>query len=134
MRAAAWGPPAGACWAYSGRTGNGNANQTNAAYANYINAPQEMQVYFGGQLVATNTWGGTPSGGGDAPSWIFNTFIIEATSSTEVLSFESIYLGGNVTYGDEVTDVSLIPEPPGALVLLTGVSLLAGARRRRIRI
>ena len=88
---------------------------------------QVLDVSLGGVQVATDTYNGT-----DAPYWTTNSFLIEATSTSEVLSFASqVVAGSEPSYGNEISDVSLIPEPASfaALVIgLTGVTLL---RRKR---
>jgi hypothetical protein len=86
-------------------------------------------VYFGGDLVATNT--GTGSG-----NWTSNTYIVTATADSETLTFEGVEVGGtNLSYGNEIADVSLsaAPEPATWAVFLIGFGglgfMVRGLRR-----
>jgi hypothetical protein len=98
-------------FAYGGRAGGG---------------PQALQVYFGGNLLTTDTSDGVHA------SWNLNTFQVTATSSTEVLDFQALDVGGNPSYGNEITDVSLtVPEPASWALMIGGVALMGAALRRR---
>ena len=105
-------------WAYGDRPGSGS---------------QEMQVYFGpsgtllpADLVTTDvdTYAGTNS----TLVWIPNSFVVTATSTTEVLSFNGVAFPGegSPSYGNEIDAVSLMaaPEPSTLLLLASGLGLL----------
>lgn len=103
-------------WAYGDRPGSG---------------PQELQVYFGGNLVTTD-YDLTASNG--SLVWFPQTFIVTATSTSEVLSFAAVNVGGLVSYGNEIDGVSMyaVPEPGTLLLVLPGLfGLLAYGWRRR---
>lgn len=95
--------------------------------------PQEMQVYFGGSLVTTD-YDLSPQDNNSALVWFPNFFIVTATSTSEVLSFDGVTgLGGLPSYGNEVDAVSLVatPEPSTLLLFATGLGLLGCAWRRQ---
>ncbi len=89
---------------------------------------QILDVSFGGTLVTVDTYNGT-----DAPFWATNSFLVLATATTEVLSFASQPVQGSLpSYGNEISDVSLIPEPASFAVLILGLTGLGVARRKRV--
>jgi hypothetical protein len=64
--------------------------------------------------------------------WSLNTFVVTATSSSEVLSFDGqnfpgVDNNGGPSYGNEVDAVSLVatPEPTSLVLLGSGLGLLA---------
>ena len=98
-------------WDYGGRSGGG---------------AQELDVDFGGKQVATDT--------GSLGAWTHNSVWVTAAASSETLAFVSVNLGGAASYGNEVTNVSLVaPSPlPGAGWLTPALMLIARAARRRV--
>jgi len=103
-------------WAYGDRPGSGD---------------EEMQVYLGSSLVTTdydNLEGSNPS-----LLWSPNSFVVTATATSEVLSFNGIYVDGDPSVGNEVDAVSLdqTPEPSTLLYFATGLGVLGYAWRRR---
>ncbi|WP_158258294.1 PEP-CTERM sorting domain-containing protein [Rhodopila globiformis] len=100
-------------WGYGDRAGSG---------------PQQLNVSFGGNPVASDH--GTGSG-----QWTTNSFIVQATGTSEVLSFAAVDtsgIGGNPSVGNEIADVSLsaIPEPASMALLGAGLAGLSLIRRR----
>jgi hypothetical protein len=99
-------------WYYGGRPGGG---------------PQQLDVSFGGAQVAIDS--------GSYGSWTRNSVEITAISSSEVLQFASVNVGGLPSYGNEVTNVALsVPEPAIWAMMLAGfggLGLASFARRRR---
>ena len=98
---------------YGGRPGGGD---------------QALQVFFGGNLLATDT--------GSFGVWTLNSFLVTPTSTTEVLMFTSLDLGGLPSYGNEITNVALTATPlPAALPLFASgfgvIGLLARRRKRK---
>jgi hypothetical protein len=101
-------------WAYGDRPNSGD---------------EEMQVYFGGNLVGTDY--DHLNGANPTTLWFQNYAIVTATSTSELLSFNGIdYPGytnnGGASYGNELDNVTLIntPEPSTWLLLLSGLGLL----------
>jgi hypothetical protein len=88
---------------------------------------QEMQVLFGGKLVATETDAGTASG------WTSESFDVTATATTEILEFIAVNVGGNASLGNEIADVSLaaVSEPASIALLGAGMIGLIRFRGRR---
>ena len=99
-------------WAYGNR-GHGGA--------------QAVQVSFGGQLLTTDSYDGSSN----PDTWSANDFLVLATSTTETLVFASLDEGGLPSYGNEISDVSLIPEPASIAMLAMGLTGLGVLRRKR---
>jgi hypothetical protein len=90
--------------------------------------PQALDVSFGGVLLTTDTSDGVNA------FWTPNSFRFLATATTETLVFQSLDVGGNQSYGNEITDVSLtnVPEPATWAFMLVGAGCMgAGLRMRR---
>jgi PEP-CTERM motif-containing protein len=104
-------------WAYGDRPGSG---------------PQEMQVYFGGNLVTTD-YDTSLQDNNSTLVWSPQSFLLTATGTSAVLSFDGVYAGGLESYGNEVDAVSLVPapEPSTLLLFVTGLGLLGYALRRQ---
>ena len=102
-------------WVYGDRPGSGD---------------EELQVFFGSNLVATNT--DTLEGSNSAVLWFPNAYIVTATSTSEVLSFNGVYVDGSPSYGNELDAVSLVatPEPSTLLLFVSGLCLLGWAAIR----
>ncbi|MDB5824968.1 MAG: hypothetical protein JWR21_3672 [Herminiimonas sp.] len=99
-------------WAYGDRPGYG---------------AQRTDVYFGSTFVATNTSTGAESG----LTWTFNSFDVIALDSSETLTFKAINVGGAADGGNEITAVSLVPEPASTAVFGLGLLGVAMSRRRK---
>ena len=99
-------------WGYGNRGGGG---------------PQAMTVSFGGQMLVTDSYDGSTN----PYTWTANNFLIEATATSELLSFASIDEGGLPSYGNEISDVTLIPEPASLAMLVVGLAGISVVRRRR---
>ena len=99
-------------WDYGGRPDGG---------------PQLLDVYFGGTLVGTDT--------GSYGTWTFNWTGVTATGTSEILTFESVNMGGQPSYGNEITNVSLsaVPEPATWAMMLLGFAGLGFAGFRRAK-
>ena len=68
--------------------------------------PQILDVSFGGAFLAEDT--------GSYGAWTLNSFLVVATSNTEKLTFLSVDtsgVGGNPSYGNEITNVALFATP-----------------------
>jgi hypothetical protein len=102
-------------WLYGGRPGGGT---------------QVLDVSFGGAPVTSDT--------GSIGVWTLNSFEVTATSTTETLTFASEVTDGLPSYGNELTDVSLVtlpvPEPAAWAMMLAGFGGLGAAMRARRRI
>jgi hypothetical protein len=101
-------------WEYGGRNGGG---------------PQALNVSFGGSPLTTDT-----SDGVDA-KWTQNSYVVTATSASETLTFASEVTVGDPSYGNELTNVSVVgvPEPAAWALMLVGFAGLGGALRTRRR-
>ncbi len=97
-------------WAYGGRPGGG---------------AQALDVSIGGQLVKVNT--------GSIGVWTNNWVSFKATGASEVLGFASVDKGGQPSYGNEVTNVSVsaVPELSTWTMMLAGFASLGFAGYRR---
>ena len=94
--------------------------------------PQQLDAYFGGNLVTIDA--DTPATDGNSSLvWFPQSFTITATSTSEVLSFAAVDVGGLPSYGNEIDAVSLgeIPEPATLLLLAPGLIGLLGLGWRR---
>jgi hypothetical protein len=97
-------------WGYGNRGGGG---------------AQAVDVSFGGQFLVEDSYDGSTN----PDTWTANNFMIEATATTETLEFASLDEGGAPSYGNEISDVSLIPEPASMALLGLGLVSLALTRR-----
>jgi hypothetical protein len=101
-------------WDYGGRNAGG---------------PDFLNVSFGGNFLVQD--------GGSVGVWTPNAFAVVATSSSETLTFAAVdtsALGGNPSYGNEITNVTLpVPEPSTWAMMGLGFAGLAfaGYRGRR---
>ena len=104
-------------WAYGDRPSSG---------------PQQLDVYFGGKLVTIDS-DTSATDGNSSLVWFPQSFIVTATSTSEVLSFAAVDVGGRPSYGNEIDGVSLesIPEPATLLLVAPGLIGLLGFSRRR---
>jgi hypothetical protein len=89
--------------------------------------PQAVDVSFGGKLLVRDSYNGVTN----PDTWTANAFLIEATATTETLVFASLNEGGAPSYGNEIADVSLIPEPGSMALLGLGLAGLTTLRRKR---
>lgn len=106
-------------WAYGDRPDSGN---------------DATAVYFGGNLVTTDY--DLLNGSNPTLLWFPNSFLVTATATSEVLSFNGLdYPGytnnGGASYGNEIDDVTLTPEPSTWLLLISGLGLLGLGLVRR---
>lgn len=101
-------------WAYAGRNGGG---------------AQLLDVFVNGSKVAQN------SSTGSFTSWQDNALNFTATSPTAKILFSSVDAGGNSSYGNLITNVSVgaVPEPASWAMMITGFGLIGYASRRRAR-
>jgi hypothetical protein len=93
--------------------------------------PQALNVYFGGNLVATDY---DLEATNTSLVWFPQSFVVTATNTSEVLSFAAVNVGGLPSYGNEIDGVSLTPVPePGTLLLLAPclIGLLGYGWRKR---
>lgn len=101
-------------WAYGDRPGSGD---------------ESMQVWLNGVLLTTDT----DTLNNSSLFWTNNGFEVVATSTSETLSFVGLADSGSPSYGNEVTDVSLIatPEPSTWLLMISGLGFIAFAAWRQ---
>jgi hypothetical protein len=80
--------------------------------------PDTLDVYFGGMLLSVDT--------DSIGLWTLYSFNIVATSTTEALIFSSVVTGGDPSYGNEITNVSLTatPLPSTWIMLIAGFASL----------
>jgi hypothetical protein len=91
------------------------------------NGTEFMNVLLNTAVVATNSDDGSGN-------WDANSYHFVATASSYVLTFAGQPGTGNPSYGNEVTDVSLIaavPEPSPLIILAVAAAGLIGAMWRR---
>jgi Protein of unknown function (DUF642)/PEP-CTERM motif len=91
------------------------------------NGTESMNVLLNTAVVATNSDDGSGN-------WDANSYHFVATASSYVLTFAGQPGTGNPSYGNEVTDVSLIaavPEPSSLIILAVAAAGLIGAMWRR---
>jgi len=102
-------------WAYAGRNGGG---------------AQSLDVFVNGSKVAQNSSIGSFTG------WQDNILRFTATAPTAKIMFNSNDIGGNQSYGNLVTNVSLaaVPEPATWAMLIIGFGMVGYASRRRAQI
>lgn len=89
---------------------------------------QEQDVYFGNQLLGTNSSSGLDS------LWAAETYTFVAMATSGNLEFIANKEGGLASYGNEITNVSLIaaiPEPASWAMMLAGFGIMGLAMRRR---
>ena len=101
-------------WAYGDRPGSGD---------------ESMQVLLNGVLITTDS----DTANNSSLFWTKNGFEVVATSTSETLSFVGLADSGQPSYGNEVTDVSLIatPEPSTWLLMISGLGFVAFAAWRQ---
>lgn len=101
-------------WAYAGRNGGG---------------AQLLDVFVNGSKVAQNSSTGSFTG------WQDNAFNFTATGPTAKLLFSSVNAGGNRSFGNLITNVSVgaVPEPASWAMMIIGFGMIGYASRRRAR-
>ena len=101
-------------WAYGDRPGSGD---------------ESMQVWLNGALITTDS----DTLSNSSLVWTNNGFEVIATSTSETLSFVGLPDSGSPSYGNEVTNVSLIatPEPSTWLLMISGLGFLGFAAWRQ---
>jgi len=99
-------------WDYGGRPGGG---------------PQILDVSFGGNALTSDT--------GSYGVWSHNSFLVTGTGNPEDLVFASEVTGGLPSYGNEITNVSLVavPEPATWAMMLMGLFGLGAVMRTERR-
>lgn len=89
--------------------------------------PSLLDVSFGGEKLTTNS--------GSIGSWMSNSFVVTATSSSEVLRFAS-QVSGASSFGNEITNVRVtaVPGPQAGAGVMSALALLGlGALLRNRR-
>ncbi|MFZ4689131.1 MAG: PEPxxWA-CTERM sorting domain-containing protein [Polymorphobacter sp.] len=91
--------------------------------------PQLLDVFLDGQQVS-----GMASNG--FAGWVDTVRRFTATSSSVKINFASRDAGGNQSYGNLISDVSVagVPEPSSWLMMITGFGMVGVAVRRRDRL
>ena len=100
-------------WSMAGRDGGG---------------PQQFAVSINGMQVSTMASNGFAG-------WIDNAVRFRAAGPTAKINFASFDAGGNQSYGNLVTNVSMgaVPEPASWAMMITGFGMIGFAARRRNR-
>lgn len=101
-------------WAYAGRNGGG---------------AQQLDVFVNGNKIGQNNSSGSFAG------WQDNALRFTATAPDAKIMFSSKNVGGNRSYGNLITNVSVgnVPEPASWAMLITGFGMVGYASRRRNR-
>lgn len=102
-------------WAYAGRNGGG---------------AQLLDVFVNGSKVAQNSSNGSFAG------WHDNALNFTATGPSAKIMFSSVNAGGNQSYGNLITGVSVggVPEPASWAMMIAGFGMIGFAVRRRNRL
>jgi hypothetical protein len=93
---------------------------------------EQWQVSLGSSTQSTAVLNNVSQG---FTGWQYQTFTYQATSSSEVLSFLAVGTPNGQPPFALLSDVTLLvqtPEPATVVVVLSGLLVLAGVRRRRL--